>query len=188
MILVAGATASILIQMASTMQEQAMKTGDETIRDVSSGLQVTHISGYNNGSTLSQLAIFLTTTAGSNDIDLTYTYVTLSDTIQQVILTYNSSSYSRGATNGLFGTLNTSNISSSSYGLIVIRDIDTSCSSSNPVINGDDLVALLVDTGDCFSGISTRTEVLGRVTPEAGINGVISFTTPSAYVHTILDL
>jgi flagellin FlaB len=169
------------------MQEQAMKTGDETLRDVSSGLQVTHVSGYNNGSTLSQLAIFLTTTAGSNDIDLTYTYITLSDTIQQVILTYNGS-YSRDASNGLFGTLNTSNISASTYGIIVIRDIDTSCTSSTPVVNEDDLVALIIDTGDCFSGISPRTEVLGKVIPEAGINGVISFTTPSAYVHTILDL
>jgi flagellin FlaB len=188
MILVAGIAASVMIQMMNTMQEQALRTGQETLRDISSGVKVSHISGYYNGTTISQLGFFLETTAGSEDIDLTYTYITLSDTTKQVVLTYNSTEFSTSTTNGLFSTLNLSNLTSSNYGVLVIRDVDSSCSSSKPVINSDDLVVLIVDAGDCFSGIGTRTDVSGRITPEQGMNGVIVFTTPSAYVDTIIDL
>ena len=56
------------------------------------------------------------------------------------------------------------------------------------IINDDDFVVLLINTTDCFSGLSTRKEVSGKVMPEQGISGVISFTTPSAFVDTIIDL
>ena len=73
-------------------------------------------------------------------------------------------------------------------GIIVIRDVDTSCQSTTPSINSDDLVVLMVNTTMCFSGIPVRTEVYGGIIPESGMNGVISFTTPSAYIDTIIDL
>lgn len=84
--------------------------------------------------------------------------------------------------------MNASNLSSTTYGIIVIRDVDSSCTSITPSINGDDLVVLLVNTTKCFTGISTRTEVSGRVIPEFGMRGVIGFTTPSAYIDTIIEL
>jgi archaellin len=57
-----------------------------------------------------------------------------------------------------------------------------------PVINNDDLVVILVNTTACFSGIDTRTEVFGDIIPEQGMNGVISFTTPSAFIDIIIEL
>jgi len=188
MILVAGIAASVIIQTMNSLQQQAMQTGEETMRDISSGLKVTHVSGYNNGSKITQLAFFLTTTAGSEDIGLTYTYISLSDTNNQVILVYNSSCFSSSVSNGLFSTLNASNLSATTYGVMVVRDVDSSCSLSSPTINSDDLVVLLVNTSKCFLGIDTRTEVSGRVIPEQGISGIIGFTTPSAYINTIIDL
>ena len=188
MILVAGIAASVIIQTMNSLQQQALLSGEETMRDISSGLKVTHVSGYNNGSTISQLAIYLTTTAGSDAMDLTYAYISLSDTNKEVILNYSTNSFSSSVSNGLFGTLNASNLTVSTYGIMVIRDIDNSCSSDAPILNGDDLIVLLVNTTKCFSGISTRTEVFGNVIPENGISGVISFTTPSAYIDTIIEL
>ena len=91
-------------------------------------------------------------------------------------------------TGGLFGTLDSSKLSASTYGILVIRDIDGSCTSDNPVINERDLVVLMVNTTQCFSGIGTRTDVFGYVHPEYGVSGVIAFTTPSVYVDTIIDL
>jgi len=188
MILVAGMAASVIIQTMNTLQQQAMETGEQTTRDVSTGLRVTQVSGYNNGSSITQLAIFIKTTAGSSDIDLTYAYISLSDTSKQVILNYTSKCFSSSVSNGLFGTLNSSNLSATTFGIMVIRDVDGSCTSSNPSINSDDLVVLLVNTTKCFSGIGTRTEVSGNVIPEHGIPGVIRFTTPSAYVDPIVEL
>ena len=188
MILVAGIAASVFIQTMNSLEQQALQSGQEAIKDVSNGLRVTQVSGYNNGSTITQIAIFLRTTAGSDYIDLTYTYISLSDSSQNVILDINSSVYSNTVSGGLFGTLNDSNITSTTYGLMVIRDVDNSCNTTSPIINNDDLVVLLINTTACFSGIDVRTEVAGNVVPEYGISGVISFTTPSSYINNIIEL
>ena len=188
MMLVAGITASVLIQTMGSLQEQALQTGTETIRDISTGLKVTHVSGYSDGSTITQLALFIMPIAASDDMDLTYGYISLSDSTKKVVLNYSSSCFSSSVSNGLFSTLNASNLSATTFGVIVVRDVDTSCSSTTPVINNGDLVVILVNTSKCFSGISTRTDVSGNVYPEHGINGVIAFTTPSAFSNTIIDL
>ena len=188
MIMVAGVTASVMIQTMTSLQDQAIKTSEETLRDISSGVKVTYVSGYVSNSTITQLAIFVTTTAASDTIDLTYGILSLSDSTKKVILNYTSGCFSSGVSNGLFVTLNVSNLSSSQYGVIVIRDIDSSCNATEPVIDEDDLVVLLVNTTACFSGISPRTEVSGEFYPEHGIQGVIGFTTPSVFVNTIVDL
>ena len=151
-------------------------------------MRVTQVSGYSNGSSITQLAIFVKPTAGSDDIDLSYAYLSLSDTSKQVILNYTSKCFSGSVSNGLFGTINSGNLSATTFGVMVVRDADGSCTSSNPSINNDDLVVLLVNTTKCFSGITTRTTVSGSVIPEHGISGGIRFSTPSAYVDTIIEL
>jgi flagellin FlaB len=188
MILVAGVTASVMIQTMNSLQQQAMKTGEETVRDISGGLKVTHVTGYNNGSKITQIAIFLVPLAGSGDINMTYVDISLSDTTSHVLLSCNSSCFSSNISNGLFNTLNASNLTANTYGVMVVRDIDGSCSSTTLTINDEDLIVLLVNTSKCFSGISTRTEIFGDVIPEYGISGIISFTTPSAYINIIIDL
>jgi flagellin FlaB len=188
MILVAGIAASVFIQTMNSLEQQALQSGQEAIKDVSSGLRVTQVSGYNNGSTISQIAIFLRTTAGSDYIDLTYTYLSLSDTSKNVILDLNTSVYSSSVSGGLFGTLNDNALTSTTYGLMIIRDVDNSCTPTTPIINSDDLVVLLVNTTACFTGLDVRTEVTGNVVPEYGISGVIGFTTPSSYINNIIEL
>ena len=188
MILVAGIAASVILQTINSLQQQALITGEQTTRDVSTGLRVTHVSGHKDGSTLDQIAIYIRPTAGSQPLDLTYAYITLSDSDSELILNYTTSSYASSISSGLFGTLDESILSASTYGIMEIRDIDNSSTSSSPIINDDDLVVLLVNATECFSGIGTRTEVSGKVVPEQGISGVISFTTPSAYVNTIIEL
>ena len=188
MILVAGIAASVIVQTMNSLQKQAMLTGQETLKDISSGLKVTHISGYYDGSTISQIAIYIETTTGSNDIDLTFAYIKLSNSATEVILNYTTNSFSSNVSSGLFGTLNSSELSATDYGLIVIRDTDGYCTATNPVINSDDLFVLIINTTKCFSGLNTRTTVFGDIIPEQGISGVISFTTPSAYINTIIEL
>jgi flagellin FlaB len=188
MIMVAGVTASVMIQTMNNLQQQAIKTSEDTLKDISSGLKVTHVSGYISNSTITQLAFFVSTTAASDDIDLTYGILSLSDSAKKVILNYTSGCFSSSVFNGLFGTLNASNLTSSRYGVLVIRDIDGSCNMSKPVLNDEDLIVLLVNTTACFSGIGTRTDVSGELYPEHGIRGVIGFTTPSVLVNTIVDL
>ncbi len=188
MIMIAGITASVMIQTMDNLQQQAIKTSEETMKDISSGLKISHVSGYVSNSTITQLALFVSTTTASDDIDLSYGILTLSDSTKKVILNYTNECFSSSVSNGLFGTLNASNLTSSRYGILVVRDIDNSCNMSKPVINDNDLVVLLVNTTACFSGIGTRMDVSGELYPEHGIRGIIGFTTPSVLVSTIVDL
>lgn len=188
MIMIAGVTASVMIQTMTNLQEQAIDTSSETLKDISSGVKVLSVSGYVSNSTITQLAIFVTTLAASDAIDLNFSILSLSDSTKKVILNYTSACFSNSVSNGLFDTINASNLSSSDYGLLVIRDIDGSCTALEPVITEDDLVVLIVNTTACFSGIEPRIEVSGELYPEHGVKGMISFTTPSVFTKTIIDL
>jgi flagellin FlaB len=187
MILVAGIAANVLIQTMGSLQEKALQTGEETLRDISGGIKVTHISGRANSNDITQLGIFVSPTASAN-IDLTNTYISISDTTKNSILNYDSNIFSSTVSNGLFSTVNSSNLTATTFGIIVIRDIDSSCSASSPTIDDNDLVVLLINTSKCFSGIDNNVQVFGNIYPEYGMSGVISFTTPSSYVETIIDL
>ncbi len=194
MMLVAGMAATAVIQTMNSMQQQALETGRETIRDIANGIEVTHISGKINGSNISQMAIFVSPIVASDAIDLGQSYITLSNTEKKVILYYDSDYFNDSLSNGLFDTIDVSGLDSSSFGIIVIRDIDNSCESTSPVIKDQDLVVLMINTSACFgdgspsSGVGTRTEVSGGVYPEVGMRGLIRFTTPSVYAVNIVDL
>ncbi len=189
MILVAGIAASVMIQTMSDLQNKANRTGSETIRDISTGIEVRQVSGYVVNSKIDQLALYISPIVASEGIDLSHTVIFLSDSNNEVMLKYDSSMFSSSvSSNGLFHTLNSSNLTSSSFGIVVVRDRDNSCTASNPVINEKDIVVLIVNTTKCFSGLSPRTEVWGRVTPEYGISGIISFTVPSVLIDRVVDL
>jgi archaellin len=95
MVLVAGITASVMIQTMDSLQQQAMQTSQDTIRDISSGLKVTQVSGYVENNSITQLAIFVRPIVASDTIDLTYSVLTLSDSRSKVVLNYSSAVFSR---------------------------------------------------------------------------------------------
>jgi len=194
MMLVAGIVASTVIQIMSTLQQQALETSTETIKDIASGLEVTQISGKTNGDKITELAILINLIPASYDIDLNQAHIEISDTNRNVILYYDSNFFNNSLSNGLFGSLNLSGLNASYFGIIVIRDRDGSCSSTNPILNEQDIVALMVNLSNCFgegtpsSGIGTRTEVFGSINPEVGMRGLISFITPSAFIENVINL
>jgi len=202
MVLVAGIAASVLIQTSTKLETQAMKSGQETIAEVSSGIAVYDIEGKINNSDIGMLAITVRTRAGSANIDLNETVLMMSDGTKKVLLTYygwsngylyNSSVDSDGQ---LFGTgcYNKSgwiNLTNDYFGIIVLEDQDGSCTQTNPIINRGDKVALTVNcsAGKVFNReIPERTDVFGYVFPEHGSPGVIAFTTPASYNDNIIDL
>ncbi|MDG6229608.1 MAG: flagellin [Candidatus Thermoplasmatota archaeon] len=188
MIISAGVAASVVMQTMNTMQQQALQTSRETISDISTGLRLTHTSGYVTNGSISQLCFFLTTIPGSNAVDLSQVRLQISDGEMMPVLSYANNSFSTSVSSGLFKTLNMSNVTNEKFGLLVIRDLDNSCSGENPVINENDLVAIIINTTACFNELSPRTTVTGRIVPEQGISAMFSFTTPSSYNDNIIDL
>ena len=202
MVLVAGIAASVLIQTSTKLESQAMKTGQETIGEVSTGIAVFDIKGYsvNVTTNLSKIAITVRARAGSDDIDLDEVFIELSDTDYKIILKYDDATANNwddsAGLDDVFGTATVfpgSETDRDEFGILVIEDADSSCSEGNPVINRGDKVMLTVYTYYCFNqsgsyGIQERTDMWGLVVPEQGSPGVMAFTTPAAYNDNVMDL
>ena len=193
MVLVAGIAASVLIQTSSKLETQAMATGEQTRREVATGLAVADIEGYAaSGSDISRLAIQVRPRAGSEDIDLSQAFVEISNSAKKLVLTYNSSEWhAKSEINGdVFQDAFFDGLAANEFGIVVLEDADNSCTSSTPVINRGDKVLITVDAGDAsgFNSLAERTDVWGMVVPENGAPGIISFRTPASYIDEVMDL
>jgi len=189
MVLVAGIAASVLVQTSSTLEMQALRTGQQTTSEVASGLFIEGIQGSNSNDVVTHLAIEIKPRSGSPDIDLNTTVIEISDSSTKYVLSYDSSTHTNASSvdGNLFTTsFYPSSGATTTFGVIVLQDADGSCISTNPVINFGDHVVLAV--GNAFSGISPRTDVFGMVISEEGSPGVIGFRTPESYTETILAL
>lgn len=190
MVLVAGIAASVLIQSSTNLESQAMATGQETTAEVSSGISVVNIEGYQTGSLVTKLAIAVRPRAGSRDIDLGETVIEISDSSTKNFLVWNTTAHTaQGAINGdLFANGLYSYGYAVNFSVVVLEDADGSCGATTPVINSGDLVVLGVDTNSCFGGLSPRDDIWGLVMPEEGSPGVINFRCPASFTDAVLEL
>ena len=196
MVLVAGIAASVLIQTSTTLESQAMATGRETTKEVSSGIAVYDIFGYAaTGSDISKLVVMVRPRAGSDGIDLAETYLELSNSTIKVIMNYTTTYYSKpDGQDDIFGASvfpdSPGSTPGSQFGILVVEDADGSFVSSNAVVmNQGDKAYLCINTTGCFNDIVERSDIWGMVVPEEGSPGIISFTTPASYSgNNVFDL
>ena len=193
MVLVAGIAASVLVQTSTNLEMQALRTGQQTTDQVSSGIYVEGIEGSNTSGSITLLAVEIKTRAGSPDLDLGTTVVEISDSEIKYVLEFDSSTFTLSSnvngsvfTSAYYPTGTGSGDAISKFGVIVLQDADDSCTSTNPVINFGDHVVLTI--GNAFSGIAPRTDVFGMVIAEEGAPGIIGFRTPESYTEAILEL
>ena len=198
LILVAGIAASVLVQTSNTVQIQALQTGQQTTREVASGLSVFEITGQKGLTGLENLSIVVRCRAGSPDIDLNNTYVLISDGLEKALLRYGYDAslnlYGDSPTGEYFSLITgLANCNKTLFGIAELQDYDSTMSQTNPVINRGDKAVLFIRCSSSNNGtfnreIPVRTEIEGRVIPEVGSSGVISFTSPMSYVDTIYKL
>ncbi len=190
MVLVAGIAASVLIQTSTTLESQALATGQETTAEVSSGLDVVGIDGYNVSGSITRMAIIVRPRAGSADIDLNTTILEISDSATKNFLTQDPNCFvlQGGIAGDIFNaTFYPTN--ATDFGIIVLEDADNSCSGgTSAVINSGDYVILSVNTDSCFGGFSPRDDVWGMVIPEEGSPGVINFMCPASFTEDVMEL
>jgi len=209
LVLVAAVSAAVLIQTVGYLQQKATATGRETTKEVASGLKIDRILGYdanpNSGTpanNISKLAIYVETNTGGQAIDLSKTIVTLSALQNTVELKYQLANASiptsypftdltAGGNVFDFNLGAWKNLTSTSFGIIVLQDQDGSLTKNEktPTLNTGDKVVLTVDLVKVFGqGLPTNTVVSGEVRPELGAPGIIQFTTPSAFTASITEL
>lgn len=209
MVLVAGIAATVIIQTMGSLEEEALQTGEQTTEEVSTGIAVFSIEGkIKPNDDIRDLAITIRSRSGSSDIDLNETIILISDGTTKALLSYYGWSDENlfnltvnatgqlfenktGAGNWTYGTLAWGNLTNDYFGIVVLKDSDGSCTRLNPMINSGDKVAICLrcDNTKLFSdAIDERTEIYGRIIPEIGSPGIISFTTPSIYNNNIFIL
>ncbi len=174
-----------------------MITGQQTTKEVASGLGVFDIGGKTNTTshTIVNLTITIKTRSGSGAIDLNQTIIELTDGDTKVLLHYDATDtddYSTAVddtTGSVFGTGNWT-LTNDEFGIIVLNDADSSMSSaSSPVINTGDIVMLKISTSACFTtGLDPRDDIMGQVIPEIGAPGIFAFRVPSSLSDTVYDL
>jgi archaeal flagellin FlaB len=191
MVLVAGIAATMLIQTANRLEIQSMTSGQETTREVSTGLQIIDIEGKNNGGLIADITITIRARAGSGDIDLSQTILEISNGSRKTLLTYNPTARQFNHTNDENGNIFDTgfwNMSNESFGILVLQDDDQSLSVSHPVLDRGDLVMICVNTTECFHGIGPRDDISGVISPEQGSPGIFVFCAPSSISKPLYDL
>jgi flagellin FlaB len=192
MILVAAVAASVIIQTAENLQQRANAVGKQTIRDVSSGLQVIEVTGYTdvNKTKIQYLAIAISPRAGSLDIDLNRTLIYLKLNNFSVLSLNFAQRVSSNGYSSIFHALNLSQLNGTNYGIISIHDRDDSIMKTNGMSATDqailmvNLSAVLNDTGGLPAG-----EVLeGTIVPDFGGSGVFVAQAPMAFKYQVCQL
>lgn len=202
LVLVAAVAASVLIHTAGILQQKATSTGTTTIQEVSSGIKITQIIGFDNSTPpeaggVQYLALFVSPNAGGTPIDLGNVSVTLTVNGITAVLVYNNSIFKNIAKNGssnLFGLSVLKNLSQqkhnpTSFGIIVDYDPSLSATADYPVLTTGDSAAIILNVTNTFgTPLNEGSSVLGQVTPESGAAAVIDFTAPTAYTNHVITL
>ena len=196
MVLVAGIAASVLIHTSNQLEMQALKTGHETRKEVSSDITVTEVTGQYgtrviDGTAYSRyhnMTILVTPLSGS-EINLDTVIIEITDSAILAALEYDSEKFSlQPSGSGVFSTSGVFDLNASKFGIIVIEDADGSCTSETPVINHGDKTLLTVNLSASFKGFAGRTKVRGTVITEHGSPGLFLFTTPTSTLRTVVKL
>lgn len=185
MVLVAGIAASVLIQTANRLEIQAMKTGQDTTRQVSTGLAIQDIEGQATGGVITEMTLTVRARAGSGDLDLSQTVIEVTDGATKTLLAYDNQfdRINETGTPEVFDSALWTGwaLDNEHFGILVLQDADNSMSTDHPVLNQGDLAMLCINTASCFApGISPRIDVTGLVSPEQGAPGI--FRIPCAII------
>jgi len=196
MVLVAGIAASVLVQTANRLEMQAMTTGQETEAEVATGIHVLDINGFRNSTASADIwlmGITISPWAGAKEVDLSQTYVEVSDTLIKNLVKYDSNEHhNKSEINGdVFQATFFDDLTAQEFGVLIIEDEDSSCTWTSPVINRGDKVMILIKLGDnkVFNReLPERTDVWGMVQAEDGAPGVFAFRSPASYTDQVYDL
>ncbi|XRP96341.1 flagellin [Methanocaldococcus sp. 16A] len=203
LVLVAAVAAAVIINTASNLQHKAARVGQESTKQVASGVQVVKVVGYApNNNEIGSLIIFVSPNIG-DEIDLSSTIVTISNGNKKVSLVYSGilADCANNGTKDLFGTdssnLQTfwSDLSSAqsdnnvTFGIIVLQDGDGSMNNTaHPTMNFGDKAVIAINLTAIGMPIGPRDKIYGEVIPEYGASGIIDFIAPSTFTEHVVPL
>jgi archaellin len=207
MVLVSAIAAMVLLQTGESVKYKANEVTRETLEEVSNGINVVGISGYadENQTRIEYLGICVKLRAGSDNLDFNKTLLYLVHNNLTVLTLnwqnktddgelYNNRSNGsiarRVSPDGVYHTLNYDCLDSLNYGLITLRDKDSSIANGFGLGKAD-LAMIIIDLTDALpqtQGLLTGEEFSGRIVPEFGAEQLFIVNAPNAFHHRVIDL
>ncbi len=180
MIIVASITANVLIQSATSLQNQALKTGKQAQAGISTLARVIGVLGFDGrDNTIEDFEMELKLSPGSDSIDLRKALLSLENQNGGLDLTYTNNSCTKNLTSGYFSDLNNGN------GTFAVKYLVKGSNWKNGYLQRGDIIKL------CFTtnvSIGQDEEIEMRFIPQVGIPSVVEITTDEAIISRNVKL
>ncbi|NPA75570.1 MAG: flagellin [Euryarchaeota archaeon] len=187
MIIVAAVTATLLINTAYQLQQQAQQTSQEALQDVSTGVKIISIGGYRYNltwgteppyrDTLDWLTVKITPIAGSPPVNISDLVVVVSDGYLSTTLSYSPTlTFSAGANppqgSGVFGAK-------------MIRNLPPTAAG---VLTQGDIAEIYFNATAAGLSLQEQTQFTIRIIPRHGVPAYEQIITPSPYIGRYVEL
>ncbi len=173
MIIVAAVAATVLIQTAYQLQQQAEETGNIAIQDVATGFKVIHIGGIVNLSTpaVETIEIKVGLLAGSPAIDLDNVLIEITDGTTDVTLTFSATA-----------------ADATHFTATSLRDMDPQNWATQHVMTQGDIIKIIIDAKAAGLSLGPQTDVNMQIIPKHGVPTYTAFMVPATLTTTYVDL
>jgi len=173
MIIVAAVAATVLIQTAYQLQQQAEQTGNVAIQDVATGFKVIHIGGVVNLSApkVRTIEIKVGLLAGSPSIDMNDVLIEITDGTTDVTLTFDSSA-----------------ADSTHFTASSLRDMSPQNWNDQYVMTQGDIVKIVINATAAGLSLGPQTDVTLQLIPKHGVPTYTAFMIPATLTTSYVDL
>jgi flagellin FlaB len=180
MIIVAAVAATVLIQTAYQLQQQAEETGNIAIQDVATGFKIIHMGGQVNLSAsppaLSTIEIKVGLLAGSPAIDMKNVLIEITDGSKDVTLHFNSTATSP------------SQLTGTEFGAVLLRDMPPQNWNNQYVMTQGDIVKLVINATNVGLDLTPQAQVTLQIIPKHGVPTYAAFMVPATLTTKYVDL
>ncbi|NPA75151.1 MAG: flagellin [Euryarchaeota archaeon] len=180
MIIVAAVAATVLIQTAYQLQQQAEETGNIAIQDVATGFKIIHMGGQVNLATnppaLSTVEIKVGLLAGSPAIDMKNVLIEITDGSKDVTLTFTTN----------WTLVNTTG--STYFTAVLLRDMPPQNWNTQYVMTQGDVVKLVINATAVGLNLTPQSQVTLQIIPKHGVPTYAAFMVPATLTTKYVDL
>ncbi len=174
LILVSAVAAALMISTVKTIKQQAEKTAQQALDQVSTSFQIRSVYGYKDKGSdeINTLLLRIKLIPGSPSQNLSYTLIHIDDGERDQRLKYNSS----GGTDG------------ENYSATTLLDPEEEFEQKTPIVNQGTMVNVKINVTAIDLNLTTQTECRIELTPKHGTSTIEVFTTPPVYGSRIIHL
>lgn len=172
LILVSAVAASLMISTVKTIKQQAEKTAQESLEEVSNSFQIKSVYGLKDHESkeIDTVLMRVKLMPGSSSQNLSYTLLHIDDGETGRGLEYNSSGIS----------------DRDHFSAVSLIDPVSEFKDNSPVVNQGTIVKIEINATAVGLNLTTQTECRIELTPKHGTSTIEIFTTPSVYDSRIM--